>query len=158
MSILSSIDPDKAQSRLNQHFDSFREEYINGVPFGLMPKRQDIPLVKKVAYDAREDMFEIVFQYEANVSKKKNDEVVFIENASGALVGIQIEGVKKNGIEEVRIEVLCNKIDNAIQAAKIGFKKQNQSALEAANSDIEKRKVDFFKDVIRQDLSNLVTA
>lgn len=153
---MATINADKeiVQGRLNKYFDAFREEQIDGVNFETMPLREEVPLIKQVSYSPEKDIFEIVFDYQEKVIAKKADNVIFIEDIREHLVGIQVIQVKAKMIQEIIIEVITN-LDRVIQAARI---RQNPSVQEVAALDIEQRKIDFFKEVLQQDLPTLVNS
>lgn len=147
-----NVDKDIVQGRLNKYFDSFRSEQINGVNFDTMPLREEVPLIKQVSYNPEKDIFEVVFDYQERVIPKKTGNVVFIEDTQNHLVGVQIIQIQERGVKEITLEVITN-LDKVIQTARI---KQNPSIQELADLDIEQRKVDFFKEVVREDLPTLI--
>ncbi len=142
------------QNRLNKYFDSFREESINGVPFNIMPPKDKVPLIKQCNYDKDKDLFEIVFDYQANVRFNPKDNVIFIEDAQGRLVGIQVVGLKEKNIATITLEVIAT-LDNFIKAARVSFTKKTNPE-EIAKIDLEERKMDFFKEVITQEFPSLI--
>lgn len=143
------------QNRLNKYFDSFREENINGVPFNIMPPKDKVPLIKQCNYDKEKDIFEIIFDYQANVRLSPKDNVIFIEDAQGRLVGIQVLGLRQKNITTITLEVIAT-LNNFIRAARVSFIKKTDPE-EIAKIDLEERKMDFFKEVITQELPNIVT-
>jgi len=143
------------QNRLNKYFDSFREESINGVPFNIMPPKDKVPLIKQCNYNKENDIFEIIFDYQANVRRNRKGNVIFIEDAQGRLVGIQVVGLREKSIAKITLEVIAT-LDNFIKAARISFTKKTDPE-EIGKIDLEERKMDFFKEVVTQELPNLVT-
>jgi hypothetical protein len=148
--------PPVLQNRLNKYFDSFREENINGVPFNIMPPKDKVPLIKQCNYNEEKDIFEIVFDYQANVRLNRKGNVIFIEDAQGRLVGIQVLGLREKSIATITLEVIAT-LDNFIKAARVSFTKKTDPE-EIAKIDLEERKMDFFKDIIREEIPNLVKA
>ena len=153
MDTLNILDRKQVQNRLSKYFDSFRQEEINGVPFNIMPPKEDIPLVKQVSYDKDKDIFEIIFEYKSTVNKKSDGNVNFIEDMQGRLVGIQVNEIKKNDIKTVTVEIIAT-LDRVIQAARVNLEEQNPKNV--AIMDMEQRKADFFKDIVQQEMPELV--
>ena len=153
MDTLNILDRKQVQNRLSKYFDSFRQEEINGVPFNIMPPKEDIPLVKQVSYDKDKDIFEIIFEYKSTVNKKSDGNVNFIEDMQGRLVGIQVNEIKKNDIKTVTVEIIAT-LDRVIQAARVNLEEQNPKNV--AIMDMEQRKADFFKDIVQQEMPALV--
>jgi hypothetical protein len=154
MQELNVLDKTQAQNRLSKFFDSFREEKIQGVSFNLMPPKTEVPLIKQVAYDKTKDVFEIVFEYQSEVVKKKQGVISFIEDNQGRLVGIQIYDVKKNDINKITLEIIAN-LDEVIQNARVSLE-QKVSFRDVAKLDLEERKAEFFKEIVEKHLSELV--
>lgn len=153
MDTLNILDRKQVQNRLSKYFDSFREEEINGVPFNIMPPKEDVPLVKQVSYDKDKDIFEIIFEYKSTVNKKSDGNVNFIEDMQGRLVGIQVNGIKKNDIKTVTVEIIAT-LDRVIKAARVNLEELNPKNV--AIMDMEQRKADFFKDIVQQEMPALV--
>lgn len=142
------------QNRLSKYFNSFREENINGVPFNIMPPKEKVPLIKQCSYNQGNDVFEIVFDYKTQVNTKRQDNVIFIEDMQGRLVGIQIIDLKQKNIKKFTLEIITT-LDNFIKTARVNFADKVDPE-EIANMDLEERKMSFFKDVVSKELSSAV--
>lgn len=151
---MSKAIEERLQNSLPRYFDSFREETINGVPFRIMPPQDKIPLIKRAGYDEKMDIFEIIFEYQDIASSKQSGNIVFIEDAIGRLIGIQIIGLKKNNVEAIALEVVTT-LDDFIKAARVNLTKGSNPS-DIGNIDLEERKLDFFKDSIRENLSQIL--
>ncbi len=145
---------EKIQKKVDSFFSSYREEKINGVTFQLMPAVGDIPQIKSACYDAVKDIVQILFFTPDKPSKRPQGAVVFLEDSQNRLAGIQILDVKKKAIEDIKVEITStlNEIKEVI--IKLG---QNPEPKRVARIDIEGRKIDFFKAVIEEDMSDLIT-
>ncbi len=154
METINTLNTSIVQNRLNKYFNSFQEERINGVPFNIMPPKEAVPLIRQVAYDKDKDIFEIVFKFEATVKLNRQGNIIFIEDTEGHLVGIQVIKLRENDINKVTLEIIAN-LDKVIQAARIKLE-SNPSPKDAVALDLEERKADFFKEIIKTEMPNLV--
>lgn len=154
MENLNVLDREMVQNRLKSYFDTFREETINGVPFNIMPPREEVPLIKQVSYDRQKDIFEIVFEYKSTVRVNQQGNVAFIEDTQGRLVGIQVIELQKNDVNKITLEIIST-IDKIIQAARVKLEK-NPDPRNVAIADLEGRKADFFKNIIETEMPSLV--
>lgn len=154
MENLNILDKERVQNRLKEYFDTFREEKINGVPFNIMPPREEVPLVKQVSYNREKDIFEIVFEYKSTVRVNQQGNVAFIEDTQGRLVGIQVNAVQKNGVKKITLEIIST-IDKIIQAARVQLE-NNPDPKNVAIADLEERKGDFFKGIVENEMPSLV--
>lgn len=143
-------------NRLSEHFDTFREEEIGGrgIAFAIMPLKQDVPLIKQASYNRKTDIFEIVFEYTEEVIYKDSGFVTFIEERDESLVGIRIKGIRSLKVKEVVLRVVAT-LDKVIQEAQLEIKGDLESI---ARLSIEKRKVDFLKDVINEEIPKVVSS
>ena len=153
MDVLSTIPTDKVQKMLETYFNGFREESIGGTLFSLLPRKENTPLIERVTYDKNMDIFTIAFRYKEDVRLNRQGNVSFIEDSEGKLVGIQVTNVREDNVEEIRVEVGTT-LDNKIASAKVALQMDNPRNV--ARLDVEKRKVDFFKDIVRDEMPELV--
>lgn len=154
MENLNVLDKGVVQSRLSKYFDSFREERINGVAFNIMPAKEDVPLIKQVSYDKTKDIFEVVFEYKSKINLKQQGNIIFIEDTESRLVGIQVIKLRENDIAAITLQIITT-LDRVIQAARVELETHPNSK-EIAKIDLEERKADFFKDIVKKELPNLV--
>lgn len=154
MGNLNILDREKVQNRLKEYFDTFREENINGVPFNIMPPKEEVPLVKQVSYNREKDVFEIVFEYKSTVKVNQQGNVVFIEDSQGRLVGIQVSQLRKNDINKITLEIIAS-LDKVIQAARVKLE-TNPDPKDVVAADLEERKADFFKGIVETEMPSLV--
>ena len=153
---LQTMDKGLLQNRINKYFNSFEEVDFGGKKFNLMPIKNDIPLVKDISYNSTKDIFTIIFYTRDIVSTKKHDDIEFLEDTSGKLIGIKILNLKNKDRNVVDLKIVSD-LDDVIKSAKVRIGKK-PSFRDLAQVNIEQRKVAFFKDFIRDQLPDLIEA
>jgi hypothetical protein len=146
----------KLQEKLKHKFSLFMEVSIDGAKIYLMPVTSDIPKIKTVEYDIKKDVLEILFESTAHLNyEKKHDDVIdFIREDSGNLIGFRLFQLKKISNKKL-VDITIKIMDEDYK--KISLKeKSNHLLKEIINCNYEKRKLSFFKEIVKTNMKDLV--
>lgn len=143
----------KYDDRLLQYFSTFMNERINGAEMKIQPKSKDIPIIRVLGYDEKEDLLEVVFEMLPldRVHKRVVEDIIFIEDDRGRLVAVQFGNFKKNGIRKIKL-TLDTDLEREIKNISIGLAKGDGNI---SLTIIEKRKMKYIKEVIGNNLEEV---
>jgi hypothetical protein len=142
------------EKTIQKYFETFIIETVNGIQIKTLPTKDKVPIVEQYGYDESLDIFEIIFKKcdQNDIIKKVKDFIIFIESKKGELLAIQIVEFKKHRIEKIKVTVNAS-INNEIQDLQMELS-ANQN-IDISNTIIEKRKLEFLNDVIKNNLDEM---
>lgn len=136
--------------RLEVICNQFIEEDIDSAKLNLMPPKDNVPIISRMYYTKESDTFEIYFNECNNYKPKERNDIIFLEDDIGHLMGIHIRNFSKLNIDNIKLDVLTT-IENEIKQVSMEL----YSKRDILNNVIDKRKLMFLDTVVKNDYKDL---
>ncbi len=131
------------QEKLNYHFNRFKKIRLNGSDMSVLPRRSEIPQIKRICYDKTQDTFLLTFIHSDPLTKYGHGNIYFMEEAGGQVCGIIISNARKT-----RVPMLHRELSEDVTSERERLKKRCQGEEAKLIADVEDRKFSFFSDLI----------